>query len=168
MQTPSEIEYRTAKEFPKVTILEDGTIIGERGRPLKPYQDPDGYLRVGCRDRSGKWKTVGVHVLMCLAFHGSKPSSLHMVCHRDGIRDRNVPSNLYWGTAQNNADDCRAHGHHTGARKGELHHFAKLTASDVEQIRCLRRSGNTQLRVAERFGVSRTQISHIENYKRWN
>jgi hypothetical protein len=47
-------------------------------------------------------------------------------------------------------------------RRGENHGQAKLTNVQVQEIRCLYGSGRwTQQRLAERFGVHQTRISHL-------
>ena len=51
-----------------------------------------------------------VHTLVCRAFHGKKPSSDYVVCHRDDEGTNNRADNLYWGTpADNRADFERNH-----------------------------------------------------------
>lgn len=54
------------------------------------------------------------------------------------------------------------------AHQGELSHRAKLTESDVHQIRILRKQGFTQKVVAERFQVSRSTINHIDSDRTWS
>ena len=48
-----------------------------------------------------------VHVMVCEAFHGPAPEDKPFALHRDDDPDNNVPSNLRWGTKQDNADDRR-------------------------------------------------------------
>ena len=52
-------------------------------------------------------------------------------------------------------------------QNGERNHAAKLTAGDVWKIRILRAHGISQSAVAKRFGVSKSNVSLIENRKRW-
>lgn len=46
-----------------------------------------------------------VHQLVCEAFNGLKPFPEAQCLHKDDIKSRNVPDNLYWGTHQDNMDD---------------------------------------------------------------
>jgi hypothetical protein len=52
-----------------------------------------GYLQV-----SVDGKTKRVHTLVCLAFHGLPPSSIHTVNHKNGKKDDNREVNLEWAT----------------------------------------------------------------------
>jgi hypothetical protein len=59
---------------------------------------------------------VRVHVLVCTAWHGTRPEGL--VCrHLDGNPTNSVPSNLAWGTVSENAFDSVRHGGHPEAAK---------------------------------------------------
>ena len=73
--------------------LTDGREAG--GVVLTPTPDKDGYLRV----KLGR-KTVGVHVLVCLAFHGP-PEVRHL---GDGVTD-NRPDRICWGSRRDNERD---------------------------------------------------------------
>lgn len=90
------------------------------------------------------------------------------------------PAHLSLGTpADNSADMVRkgrqAAGHRNGAytkphrrMSGAGHANAKLTASDVEQIRAIYSAGSvTQAELSRRFGVTQTNISTIVNGGSW-
>ena len=77
-------------------------------------------------------RSRAVHVLICGAFHGPKPSPIHEVRHLDGSRDNNVPFNLAWGTPSENEADKRRHGR---SAIGEKHGAAKLTEEAVRILR---------------------------------
>lgn len=75
---------------------------------LTPSKKEDGYWRVAVWvDGKRLWKPV--HRLVCLAFHGEAPAENSMACHKDGNKDRNRASNLYWGTARTNYEDAVRH-----------------------------------------------------------
>ncbi len=100
-----------------------------------------GYRRTTFRQR-----TVFVSQLVATAFHGPRPVGME-VCHDDGNRANDVPSNLYWGTHSQNELDKRRHG--TSAQ-GERNPGAKTPVDVVLRIKELRRQG-----------MSRSQIKAI-------
>ena len=65
----------------------------------------DGYEHVNLRGADGQQHRRSVHRLVCIAFHGPPKSDKPMVCHKDAAKLNNHESNLYWGDAQDNADD---------------------------------------------------------------
>jgi hypothetical protein len=74
-----------------------------------------GYEYVGlCRD--GIPKTIPVHRLVALTFHGPLPHGME-TRHLDGNRRNNAASNLAYGTAPENRVDSVLHGTHNNASK---------------------------------------------------
>lgn len=66
-------------------------------RVLKPVNSGNGFLCVRL-SRQGKGWTVGVHVLVALAFIGPRPDSRSVVHHKDGSAGNNKADNLEWCT----------------------------------------------------------------------
>lgn len=101
------------------------------------------------------------------------------VCHRCDNPRCVRPEHLFLGTSQENTADRnakgrQAHGDRTGARlyphrvpRGERHGAARLTASDVKEIRSLSADGVLQAELMKKFGVSQGAISHIVTRKCW-
>lgn len=123
-----------------------------------------GYLAVDLCFEGGK-RTVSVHVLVADAFLGPRPAG-HVPNHRDGDRGNNRLSNLEWTTQSQNV----AHAYSLGLAdaKGERNGQAKLTASDVVEIRrlaCGRRGEYAAL--ARRFNVSPRQVADIVKGLAW-
>jgi hypothetical protein len=117
-----------------------------------------------CKDSVVTTKTV--HKLVCLAFHGPRPSSDHVVAHWDGDGWNNRADNLRWATYAENEADKRRHGTDAG---GERNPSVKLTAEQVAEIRSSTdRARGYCGRLAEQYGVSRTQISAILTGRAWN
>ena len=116
------------------------------------------------REMGRKSKTKGVHILVCGVFHGPKPFNGAHAAHFDGNSLNNRAENLRWATAKENAaDDLRL-----GKKlRGEQCYNAKLTDSDVREIRRLVASGETHRYVAALFGVSPSNISSIIARKKW-
>ena len=81
----------------------------KNGKIQTPQTGEDGYLFVGVRFLDGK-HSIKVHRLVCLAFHGLKPTGAECIRHLDGDRMNNRPGNLRWGTNKENAADTILHG----------------------------------------------------------
>lgn len=110
-------------------------------------------------------KTMPVHILICTAFHGDKPSPSMSTRHLDGIKLNNKPDNLCWGTYAENEADKRRHGRTAlGGRQG----IAKLTDEGVRIIRASIPYGlwNTT-DAANVFGVTSHHISAIARGRGW-
>lgn len=75
------------------------------GCELKPYRTPKGYLVVTITDDDRRRADIGVHVLVCTAAHGPKPTPAHEVRHLNGDPGDNRAENLAWGTKSENAFD---------------------------------------------------------------
>lgn len=94
------------------------------------------YMYVSVMGEDGFHHRVGVHILICLAFHGPKPSWSSVVRHIDGDSKNNTPNNLRWGTEKENREDRLRHGTYGW----------KLTKEDVEEIRRLYSTGRCTYR----------------------
>ena len=76
-----------------------------------------------------------------------------------------APRHLVAGTASDNRGDTVAADNHA---HGETHWKARLTADDVREIRRLRsEEGLTYQQLADRFGVGKSNISHIVKGRLW-
>lgn len=121
---------------------------------------PNGYGRV-------QWngKVELAHRVMCLLAHGEPPTPKHIVAHNCGMGDKGCcnPRHLRYATMVENKADQILHG---TAPRGERNGHAKLTESDVRQIRSL--NGKMLHReIAAMFGVSRIAVGDIINRRRW-
>lgn len=87
------------------------------GRVMATPLDSKGYPYVSLH-RDGR-KNHRVHRLVCRAFNGEPESESLDVCHNDGTRTNNVPSNLRWGTrSENIMDAAKVHKtHYLGNKK---------------------------------------------------
>lgn len=89
-----------------------------------------GYHRVILRC-NGSSKTIGVHRIVCEAWHGKMPADKDHAAHRNGVKADNTPENLYWATAQENIDDRTRHGTTaTGNKSGARLHPEKWSRGD--------------------------------------
>lgn len=134
-----------------------------RGKVLKPYLtgSRDGYYTVTIRDKNMK-----IHRLVAEAF---LPRAIDQseVNHIDGNKHNNKATNLEWITGLENT----RHAFRTGLiRTGENVRNAKLTASDVAQIRKTYSKGDAVFGakpLARKYGVSYTTIQRIVNQQKW-
>jgi hypothetical protein len=153
----------------------DGYFVNDQGQlfstrrggwyQLAPQLDQDGYLHVVLR-RDGRSHTVKVQRIVAAAFLGPTPAGM-VICHRNGVRHDNRVSNLRFDTQRNNIADIKVHGTENPP-KGETNGMARLSESDVLQIRQLYRvEGLTAVEISRRFGMSGRQIRDICNGKAW-
>lgn len=139
-------------------------------KPQVERKRKDCYLKVGVGNhQNGTWRNVPIHVAVCEAWHGPKPSPEIEVCHRDGNCQNNRADNLKWGTRQENEAQRREHG---GVLIGSQLASSKLTEAAVVFMREARAKGATARDLAKRFGVdektARNAIAgrtwaHVEN-----
>lgn len=164
------MDWLPVPSWPGYFANELGQIRGRRGWILTP-QPQDGYLVVKpCRD--GKAYLRRVHVMVCEAFHGPKPTPRHEAAHGDGDRANCRPGNLRWATHKENSADMFAHG---TKPIGEKHWRSQLTNLEVDAIRkvyaenrassgYIRRGARAQL--AKDYGVSVEVIKSIGRGRR--
>lgn len=140
-------------------VLDDGTIIGKRGKPLKGKVEPNGYVSVRINGGHFLYHRVVATALI------PNPDNKPYVNHIDGDKQNNHPSNLEWVTHSENMK----HSYDTGLRSkvGEKHHKSKLSEVDVHEIRWLWEIGVSQKDIAEAFGVERSNIAHIVHRRSW-
>lgn len=103
------------------------------------------------------------HVASWEYHNGPVPIGLH-VLHKCDVAPCVNPDHLFLGTFQDNMRDMVAKGRNSD-RRGELCPTARLTESDIQQIRA---SKETQETLAERYGVARGHISQIQTRRRWS
>lgn len=126
-----------------------------------------GYLCCSLRGDDGTSQSRLVHQLVAAAFHGPRPDTCTMVCHRDGDKANNVPANLYYGDHKNNGEDCIRHGTYVGRYRNNDHPTQKLNADAVRLIKSRLSLGEGPASIARDFGVRPTTISMIANGKNW-
>lgn len=109
-------------------------------------------------------ENINLHILVLTAFvRAPRPGE---VCrHLDGDKRNNTLANLRWGTVAENMADAVRHG---TKGKGELAGNAKLTDSQVREIRALAIRGVTSAEIARRYGVARVTISAIRTGRNWS
>ena len=105
------------------------------------------------------------HRLVATAFVDN-PENYPIVNHKDGVKTNNHFKNLEWTTYSGNM----LHARDTGLNNnhGESSHLAKLSQTEVEEIRELYITCNmTQREIAKIFNVKQTTISNIIRKISW-
>ncbi|WP_157693435.1 HNH endonuclease [Pseudarthrobacter equi] len=142
-----------------------GRVRGRSKAILTPILMGDYYvvdcgMKEGTKTRNRK----GVHVLVCEAWHGTRPAGKH-AAHINGDAFDNRPSNLRWATPLENGNDRVRHG---TTMVGSRNPAAKLTDASVREIRRrLAVGGNTIRALAKEYGVHPSAISQLRDNKTW-
>lgn len=105
-------------------------------------------------------KNFYAHRAMYILFNGELPPSI-MVCHSCDNRKCVNPDHLFPGTAKENSQDAVSKGR---MAKGERGGMAKLTSEDVIAIRA---ANGRQWEIAERYGITHSNVSAIKLRKSW-
>ncbi len=162
--------------YPRYAINESGVILsaclkGRASHKCKPWSkathlafstNKDGYQKVQLT-HNGQPQSFAVHALVLSVFVGPCPDGLQCR-HLDGNPSNNHVSNLAWGTRVENAQDTVLHG---TAIVGEKSPNAKLTDSDVLEIRSMRSRGCTLNEIAWDFEVSINTVISIVKRRSW-
>lgn len=170
-QIPGYSRYR-ATEDGAIFSLYRGVSLRAAPRKLKPFRNPLGYLQVNIRADADCAPVIAkpgrqgqlVHILVCLAFHGVRPSMMHEVDHINHVRDDNRAENLRWVTRKQNIQNSPNHHRYPN---GEAHHNSKLTEACVRQMRARREAGETCKRIAGDYGVSLHAVWHATTGNAW-
>lgn len=93
---------------------------------------------------------------------GVDPAKL-CVCHKCDNPKCVNPSHLFLGTIAENSADMTSKNRHLGERSG----FTKLNEEMVYEIKKMLRAGESQARIAAKFGVHKTSITKINTKKIW-
>jgi hypothetical protein len=123
------------------------------------HRDPNGYGRLNVGNRP-----VLAHRIAWELFRGPITTADH-ICHRCDNPSCVRPEHLFKGDhTLNMADKMAKKRHRYGVSRGSAHGCAKLTEEAVREIR----ASTLKLReLAERYGISISQVSDIRRRKTW-
>ena len=131
-----------------------------QGQLLSTKPGSNGYQCV-MLSKEGDKKLCTVHRLVMLAFVGPCPDGLE-VAHSDGNRLNPRLENLRYATRRENVADAITHG---TATYGHKNGGAKLTPAQVTAIRS---DVRTLSEIAAEYGISRTSVSNVKNFKTYS
>lgn len=128
-----------------------------------PQLRDNGYLAT-MLSYKGKVKNYLIHRLVALAFIPN-PENKPMVNHLDGIKINDWVDNLEWSTGKENSDHAYENG--LANNRGSNNVMARLTESDVVEIKKLLVQNVLHEDIAERFSIAKTAIAKIQRGERW-
>lgn len=124
------------------------------------------YLHVNLVNIVGKRVSLMVHIAICLAFTGPKPSEDFQVRHADGNSFNNLPDNLSWSSVKDNLADKILHGTDDNGLRNTR---AKLSKEKLFVIKwLLENSDLTHEAIASIVKENRPMISKINNRSRYS
>lgn len=126
------------------------------------YKNNQGYGHIGRGGRGGNM--VRTHRASYELHVGPIPDGM-LVCHKCDVPACVNPAHLFLGTSKENMQDCVQKGR---LAKGEASGCAKLTETNVIEIRVMRLSGKTQKSIADHFGISYGHVSKIISGMHWS
>jgi hypothetical protein len=163
--TPSGERWVVVADHPEYIVSSLGRVRRRRVNApiLAGDTDPKGYRRVAL---GGKHKRVAR--LVCEAFHGPCPAGCECA-HLDGNKNNNCAENLAWVTRSENTKHSILHGTHALLRppSGEKHPHAKLTVTQVRELREKAAEGASRRALAQEYGISSTQAHRIITKEKW-
>lgn len=126
------------------------------------------YLRVALMQNGCAYFRY-VHRLVATAFVRNSQGKPE-VNHEDGHKDNNASTNLGWVThAENQRHSVRVLGNAPTHlhKQGADHPMARLKLRDVQSILKRLARGDTQVSIAQDYGVTQVMVSHIKLGKAW-
>jgi len=108
---------RVVPSHPEYAVTETGEVWSfKTSKILRKHVSPTGYYQLNLSE-GGVISRVGVHRLVCEAFHGTPPFEGALALHANGDPLDNRPENLRWGSGSDNSKDSIVHGTHSSASK---------------------------------------------------
>ena len=164
-------QIKPIKEFPGYGVSPDGAVWSKWSNSGKQSKADWVQLRPGVNGgyrrvllmREGIRNQILVHRLVVEAFIGTIPAGME-VNHINGIKGDNRVENLeICSHKENRIHACGVLGKGTGAGNGR----AKLSETEVLEIRSQREDGSTLEFLSSKYSVSTNQISRIHHKQRW-
>lgn len=139
----------------------DGKIFSSKTKNAKEllYENINGYLRVKLY-KNGKGTKFLVHRIIALCYLPKQDISKKIINHKDGNKQNNNLNNLEWCDYSENLI------HAYDVLKRSLPN-AKLTDTQILEIRELNKQGELQKNIKKIYNVSHSTISEIINNKRY-
>ncbi len=130
------------------------------GQLLRPNKSIGyGYYGYTLRNDNGIIRNINAHVAMALAFIGPRPFPKAQARHLNDDRSNNHISNISWGTASDNQQDCIRNGNRP------LPPNARFTVDEIRKIRKLSNEGLTGYRLSKLYKTAQRTMYDIINHK---
>lgn len=136
-----------------------GSHVGSALRTIRPIAAPDGRVQVNLRG-----KTHRVANLVLTTFMGPRPPGMQACHFPDRDPANNALTNLRWDTPTGNQRDKVAHGTTNDA---ERNGSARMSRSDVQEVRRRASLGEPHASLAREFNVSRSAIQQAVSRTTW-
>lgn len=164
---PDTQEWRVIPEYPGYEVTKTGQVrswlrpgpnpeLADEPQLKSARPDKDGYLRVSIKVAEGKYRRIGVHRLVALAWHPETHFEGAWALHNDGDKLNNHADNIRWGTPAENSSDRGIHGTFTNPSSPER----------IKEIRRLYSMGFKQSEIARVFKTSQAYVCDVVNYVR--
>jgi hypothetical protein len=145
-------EWRQCVQAPDYMVSSLGRVRNARGKSLRLANTNERYPTLSLMV-SGTPKRFALHVLVCTAFHGVKPSPRHEVMHENDDYSRHTKFNLHWGTSKENS-------------AAKVRERRKWTDAEYLAVGFALRSGTSKRSLSRQFDCAKSQIQGMANSKR--
>jgi len=142
------MDYREYKGY---KVYSDGSVLGLRGKFVKPYKSNTGYDRIGIDG-----KKVSVHRLVMALFIGESELDVN---HINGVKTDNRLENLEYVSRKENIKHAWSN-ELSKARYGKDMWTTKISDDIISEIKS---SNDTNKNLAETFNISRESVRRIKN-----
>ena len=134
---------------------------------VKVVGNPGGcWLWLGATSRGyGRWRRFRVHRFVYSMMVGKIPNGMY-VCHSCDVKNCVNPRHLFLGTQKDNMADMVRKGRRAPT-KGEMNPRARLTESEVSDIRFALDNGVTCSELHRWSGIPRGTLEHIYYGRSW-
>ncbi|MEO1515485.1 MAG: HNH endonuclease [Bacteroidota bacterium] len=135
---------------------------------LKGTKLPTGHIRINIRLRDNSNEGIYIHRFVAEHFLKDRREDQKFIIHRDGNKNNNFFMNLRWVSQRELTDSQMEQGVYDmeNRKKGPN---VKMTYTKVQLLKKWLREGKTKRKVlANRMGITMTQLKRIENGENWS
>lgn len=158
------VEYKDIKRGCYL-VSDDGQVWSNyRNRPVSQNKNGGGYLVVRLRKEDMTTWTLGVHRLVCHAFHGDPPEDMirPSVNHIDYNKENNNADNLEWMSLSDNASNKQYGG------RGEHNPYSRMTDEKAKELcQYLSTSDDTLAKISRELGISHHIVEYVAEGRAW-
>ena len=134
---------------------------------IKGTYTKGGYHQFNIKSADGERKTYYMHREVAKLFLPKKKKGQVSVCHKDGDKANNKVKNLMWASKEEWSKLHKKLGTYKDINRDRIT-YSKLNETKVKAIKKSLRAGRkTKTSIAEKYGVSITQINRIASGENW-